>query len=98
MEQERQEAPGSQPEGRRSNALPRDKVDKSASALSLGSDGGVGRILNFFRSLVLASEQDICPTEGRDVRQEVGRVVAAFAAAFDDGLPEMLGIPIDDDL
>ena len=50
-----------------------------------------------FRPSVFASEQDMSPTEGRDMRQEVGRDVQAFAAAIGDGLAEMLGIPIDDD-
>ncbi|SFA60966.1 hypothetical protein SAMN04487972_13220 [Paracoccus halophilus] len=37
------------------------------------------------------------PTKWRGVRQKVWRAVQAFASTASDGLPEMLGVPVDDD-
>jgi hypothetical protein len=39
----------------------------------------------------------MCPSERRDVAQELWRAVKPGAFSCRNGLPEMLGVPVDDD-
>ena len=46
---------------------------------------------------IFACEQDMSPSEWRDVRQEVWRAIQTGPLPSCDGDPELLGIPIYDD-
>ena len=37
------------------------------------------------------------PSEGRGMRQKIGRAIQSLAFSVVDGLTEMLGVPVDDD-
>ena len=43
------------------------------------------------------SEQDVCPPERRDMRQQIGRTIQAGPLPRGHGLNEVLGVPVDDD-
>lgn len=75
------------------------RVDMAAF---LGSDAGGGKQYakgsgSSLRPPVLAGQEDVGPSEGRCVRQELGRAVQPGALPHHDGATEALGVPVDDD-
>ena len=50
-----------------------------------------------FGPSVFAGEEDVGPSEGRDVRQKVRRAIQFRPATSSHSFTKMLGVPIDDD-
>ena len=46
---------------------------------------------------IFAREEDVCPTQRRDMRQELGRTFESRFPALCDSCPELFAVPIDDD-
>jgi len=46
---------------------------------------------------VFAGEENVCPSEGRDVGENICRGALAFLFSFGYGLTEVEGVPMDND-
>ena len=46
---------------------------------------------------VFAGEENVCPSEGRDVGEKICRGALAFLFSFGCGLTEVEGVPMDND-
>ena len=46
---------------------------------------------------VFAGEENVCPSEGRDVGKKICRGALAFLFSFGCGLTEVEGVPMDND-
>ena len=63
----------------------------------VGAESYAKRFSSAFWPPVFAGEENVCPSEGRDVGENICRGALAFLFSFGCGLTEVEGVPMDND-
>ena len=81
----------------------RDQMARSATQAAtrgpfrVGAESYAKGFSSVFWPPVFAGEENVCPSEGRDVGEKVCRGALAFLFSFGCGLTEVEGVPMDND-